>query len=78
MREVPVAVVARPWITLKSRFSPAAQRFRHARIPALAARTLPRRKPPAWVYLNGPLNFTSSTALRRKAAESPGALQITP
>ncbi len=68
MREAPVAVVARPWISVKSRFSPAAKRFANARIPASAARTLPYRTPPAWVYLNGPLNFTSSTALRRKMA----------
>src|SRR5271163_4334682 len=34
MREVPLAVVDRPWITLKSRFSPAARRFAHARVPA--------------------------------------------
>jgi nicotinate-nucleotide adenylyltransferase len=74
MREVPVAVVARPWITTKSRFSPAARRFAHARIPASAARTLPFRTPPAWVYLNGPLNFTSSTALRRKIAAGQGHL----
>ena len=41
MREVPVAVVSRPWIALKSRFSPAARRFSHARIPsAAAAKTL--------------------------------------
>ena len=75
MREVPVAVVSRPWITLKSRFSPAARRFSHARVPASAAMTLPDRKPPAWVYLNGPLNFTSSTALRRKAAAGKGHVQ---
>jgi nicotinate-nucleotide adenylyltransferase len=74
MREVPVAVVSRPWITLKSRFSPAARRFAHARIPASAAMTLPSLKPPAWVYLNGPLNFTSSTALRRKIAAGRGHL----
>jgi nicotinate-nucleotide adenylyltransferase len=74
MREVPVAVVSRPWIALRSRFSPAARRFAHARIPAAAARTLPLRRPPAWVYLTGPLNFVSSTALRRQAA---GALAIT-
>ena len=74
MREVPVAVVARPWITTKSRFSPAARRFAPARIPSSAARTLPYRDPPAWVYLNGPLNFTSSTALRRKIASGQGHL----
>ncbi|MBS0408469.1 MAG: nicotinate-nucleotide adenylyltransferase [Proteobacteria bacterium] len=65
MRTTPVAVVSRPWIALKSRFSPAARRFSHARIPSAAARTLPFRKPPAWVYLRGPLHFASSTALRR-------------
>ena len=65
MRDVPVAVVSRPWIALKSRFSPAARRFSHARLPTSAARLLPTTRPPAWVYLHGPLNFASSTALRR-------------
>jgi nicotinate-nucleotide adenylyltransferase len=65
MRQTPVAVVSRPWIALKSRFSPAARRFARARIPSSAARTLPFRDPPAWVYLRGPLHFASSTALRR-------------
>ena len=73
MHEVPVAVVSRPWTALKSRTSPAARRFAHARIPSRAAASLPCRKPPAWVYLTGPLNFTSSTALRR-SREAP--LQI--
>jgi nicotinate-nucleotide adenylyltransferase len=68
MREVPVAVVDRPWMTLKSRVSPAARRFAHARVPAGAAVTLPDRRPPAWVYLSAPLNFTSSTSLRRRLA----------
>jgi nicotinate-nucleotide adenylyltransferase len=70
MREVPVAVVSRPWIALKSRFSPAARRFAHARLPSSAARTLPTRRPPAWVYLRGPLNFASSTALRRMRSQN--------
>jgi len=72
MRTTPVAIVSRPWIALKSRFSPAARRFSYARIPSAAAKTLPFRKPPAWVYLRGPLNFTSSTALRRaRVAKGP-------
>jgi nicotinate-nucleotide adenylyltransferase len=65
MEEMPVAVVARPWASIRSRSSPAARRFAHARIASSAAATLPCRAPPAWVYLTGPLNFTSSTALRR-------------
>jgi nicotinate-nucleotide adenylyltransferase len=74
MREVPVAVVSRPWIALKSRFSPAAQRFARFRIPSMAAATLPGTKPPAWVFLRGPLNFQSSTALRERMNR--GALTI--
>ena len=64
MREVPVAVISRPWAALKSRTSPAARRFAHARKPASAAATLPDLAAPAWVYLTGPLNFASSTAMR--------------
>jgi len=72
MRELPVAVISRPWASLKSRFSPAARRFEHARRPARAAALLPGAPAPAWVYLHGPLNFASSTALResrRKAGK---------
>jgi nicotinate-nucleotide adenylyltransferase len=68
MGEVPVAVVSRPWVNLRSRFSPAAIRFANARLPARAARTLADRAPPAWVFLTEPLNFTSSTVLRRREA----------
>jgi nicotinate-nucleotide adenylyltransferase len=66
MREVPVAVVSRPWISLKSRFSPAARRFAHFRRPSQSAALLPGSKPPAWVFLRGPLNFQSSTNLRER------------
>ena len=64
MREAPVAVISRPWVSLKSRTSPAARRFAWARKPVSAAATLPDETAPAWVYLTGPLNFASSTALR--------------
>jgi nicotinate-nucleotide adenylyltransferase len=78
MREAPVAVVSRPGTELKSRTAPAARRFARARIPASAAATLPCRRPPAWVYLTGPLNFTSSTALRRTLSARETPLEITP
>ncbi|HEY3798666.1 MAG TPA: nicotinate-nucleotide adenylyltransferase [Caulobacteraceae bacterium] len=71
MRETPMAVVSRPHEALRSRFSPAARRFAFARLPSRAASALPCRQPPAWVYLSAPLNFTSSTALRR--AQAPGS-----
>ena len=66
MQEIPVAVVSRPWISLKSRFSPAAKRFAHARRSSSDAASLPGATPPAWVFLRGPLNFQSSTALRER------------
>ncbi|WP_372782009.1 nicotinate-nucleotide adenylyltransferase [Phenylobacterium sp.] len=66
MREVPVAVVSRPWISLKSRFSPAALRFARFRRRSTAAVTLADSKPPAWAFLFGRFNFQSSTALRER------------
>lgn len=66
MAETPVAVVSRPWISLKSRTSPAARRFARHRIASAQARSLPGLAPPAWVFLRGPLNFQSSTALRER------------
>ncbi|EPX86346.1 nicotinate-nucleotide adenylyltransferase [Rubellimicrobium thermophilum DSM 16684] len=64
MRMVPVCVVARPGARLAARFAPAARAFRHAQLNESEARALARRKPPAWVVLNMPLNPLSSTALR--------------
>ncbi len=66
MREVPVAVVSRPWISLKSRFSPAARRFAAARLPTHQARLLADKRPPAWAFLFGRFNFLSSTMLRER------------
>jgi nicotinate-nucleotide adenylyltransferase len=66
MREVPVAVVSRPWISLKSRFSPAAIRFHRFRRRAHSATRLASAKTPAWVFLLGRFNFQSSTALRER------------
>jgi nicotinate-nucleotide adenylyltransferase len=66
MREVPVAVVSRPWISLKSRFSPAALRFARFRRPSQGAHGICGARPPAWVFLCGRFNFQSSTALRER------------
>ncbi|HYE44612.1 MAG TPA: nicotinate-nucleotide adenylyltransferase [Caulobacter sp.] len=66
MAEVPVAVVSRPWASLKARLSPAAKRFAHYRRPAREAPLLPLMTAPAWVYLRGPFNFASSTAMRER------------
>lgn len=66
MRETPVAVVSRPWIALKARTSPAARRFARFRVPSSRAALLPDMRPPAWVFLRGPFNYQSSTALRER------------
>lgn len=71
MREVPVAVVSRPWISLKSRFSPTAQRFARYRRPSQSAIRLAGSPTPAWVFLFGRFNFQSSTALRARRALRP-------
>jgi len=63
---VPMAVIDRPGLTLKSVRSPAAQALERGRIPESAAATLAARRPPAWVFLHGPRSNLSSTAIREK------------
>jgi nicotinate-nucleotide adenylyltransferase len=64
MAEIPVAVISRPGVALRSRFSPMARSFAFARLPAERAGHLADTTPPAWVYLPAPFRFVSSTALR--------------
>lgn len=66
MHEVPIAVVSRPWISLKSRFSPAALRFAGFRKSPQSGPRLAYAKTPAWTFLFGRFNFQSSTALRAR------------
>ncbi len=70
LRLVPVAVVARPATSLKGLHGPMAVRFASARIASRRARSLPDLAPPAWVYLEAPLNLASSTALRGQLAQA--------
>lgn len=65
-RRIPIAFVARPGALAKARFALAARRFAAAREtgnPGALAST----PAPAWLWLNGPLNSRSSTALRNGA-----------
>ncbi len=64
MAEIPVAVISRPGVALRSRFSPMARSFARARAPAERAARLADMAPPAWVYIPAPFRFVSSTALR--------------
>ncbi len=63
---LPIAVVDRLGPSLYATASAAGQALGRARIPEAAARSLPDRKPPAWVYLHGLKSPLSSTALRAK------------
>jgi len=61
---VPIAVVDRLGPSLYAAGGVAGQALARARIPESAARTLPERTPPAWIYLHGLKSPLSSTALR--------------
>ena len=65
---VPIAVVDRLGPSLYASASAAGQALAHARLHESAAKTLPERKPPAWIYLHGLKSPLSSTALRAARA----------
>ena len=65
---VPIAVVDRLGPGLYASASAAGQALGRARIPEAAAKSLPDRTPPAWVYLHGLKSPLSSTALRAARA----------
>jgi nicotinate-nucleotide adenylyltransferase len=67
-RLVPIAVVDRLGPSLYSAAGVAGQALAWARLPETAARTLPQRQPPAWIYLHGLKSPLSSTALRAARA----------
>jgi len=69
---VPIAIVDRLGPSLYATASAAGQTFARARIPEAAARALPERKPPAWIYLHGLKSPLSSTALRAARGHSGG------
>ncbi|WP_068303995.1 nicotinate-nucleotide adenylyltransferase [Pararhodobacter sp. CCB-MM2] len=71
MARVPVAVFARPGQRMRALHSPAAQRFRLARVPTRDAELLGHLTPPAWLYLDMPMRDISSTALRKARRLAP-------
>ena len=60
----PMAIFARPGTRIAARTAKAATVFRRGRLRAEQAARLPRRKPPAWVFLNMPMMPVSSSAIR--------------
>jgi len=67
---VAVAVLARPSYCLRALAGLAAHRFARNRVPESAGGALRRRRPPAWVFLVGPLNPLSATAIRARRRSS--------
>lgn len=63
-RLMPIAIIARPGVGPGARNSKFARTFARARIPEAYAPLLADLAPPAWVYLKGPLDPSSSTAIR--------------
>ena len=71
MERVPIAVFARPQVSLRALAGKAVQRFARARIPAEAARRLAEMKPPAWAFFHTKLDPRSATEIRRKRVSRP-------
>jgi nicotinate-nucleotide adenylyltransferase len=65
---VPIAVVDRLGPSLYASAGVAGAALGYARVPEWAAKALPQRKPPAWIYLHGLKSPLSSTALRAARA----------
>jgi len=63
---VAVAIFARPSYCLRALASTAAHRFARNRVPESASGTVSRQRPPAWVFLVGPLSPLSATAIRAR------------
>jgi len=61
---VPIAVVDRLGPSLYATASLAGQALARYRVPESAAWSLPKRRPPAWIYIHGLKSPLSSTALR--------------
>jgi nicotinate-nucleotide adenylyltransferase len=67
---VAVAVLARPSYCLRALANLAAHRFSRNRVSESESGALRRRRPPAWVFLVGPLNPLSATAIRARRHSS--------
>ncbi|MBX4335413.1 nicotinate-nucleotide adenylyltransferase [Bartonella raoultii] len=63
---IPIAIIDRPLAHMSAFSSPMAHIYRRFRVDERDSIRLPFMKPPAWIYLHGPLSFQSSTNLRLK------------
>ena len=66
MRTVPIGVIARPGQRISARMSVAAGKYRRFRLRGREAARLAQAAPPAWCFVNVPLDNSSSTAIRAR------------
>ncbi len=68
-RQVAIAVFARPGYSEQALAGKPAKLFADCRVAEPRAAGLAATPPPAWAFIHGPLNPSSSTAIREQAAE---------
>ncbi len=66
MENVAIGIISRPGQRVSARMSVAAGRYKHARLRGREAARLVLAPPPAWCFLNVPMDATSSTEIRAK------------
>ncbi|WP_310621620.1 nicotinate-nucleotide adenylyltransferase [Flexibacterium corallicola] len=67
LENLPVIVVNRPGATLSPLFAPMSITYSGARVPEQNARRIKNEEAPAWTFLHGPLDDTSSSSLRERS-----------
>ena len=67
---VPIAIVDRPGWTIPAQRGRAAATLGRGKLRGRDAPTLPGRKAPAWIFIEGPRSHLSSTVLRDKILKS--------
>ncbi len=66
VEHVPIGVLARPGQRISARMSRAAGEYERERLRAREAGRLGRTPPPAWCFVNVPMDASSSTAIRAR------------
>jgi nicotinate-nucleotide adenylyltransferase len=71
-RQIPIAVFDRPGYGRRALAGRPAKRFSRCRLAERQAARLAQAPPPAWVFIHGTLDPSSSTALRQEAGRAKG------
>ncbi len=66
VENIPLGILARPGQRISARMSVAAGRYAHARLRGREAARLVLATPPAWCFVNVPMDATSSTEIRAR------------